>query len=404
MALTFRRALAEIEQALVRALRLGLCERLTFADTIEARAFNGLGPSGTHRIPTDRLAYVTGAGYAYEWSPTSTATDGGGSGSAVIKPSDIAPSAPGRWLRTSSTVSSGYIKAVNYWQGETARQEFQSRIYAAQPSVAVVWEGSDHRSRSTIPGAIYDYPVTFSVWCVDNNLRPNYQAMFGPTHTGDSAHPGVISILGDVKSVLADENKKTYIAGSTTSGILGLGGGVKVVQLGAEAMEDADLAERVMVLSLSVTVVASVENPDEASEHFTATSVYMQPNLTELHDQTELDADNCVIEGLAFTPGASLTAAPSNGAAMIAGVEVWSPSGPPAHTFTAERDTYYDFKTDGTFVYKPTMRDGAAPSVTANAIRVGVVTTDSLGIVSARYIAAVSGPFGDPYKAAPSTT
>ncbi len=395
--LLLRTALSQIEQALHRVIRWHLLKTTaTVATPAALRARVTRGASGTSVLTFEAL-FVTSLGLRVEWSATSTATD---NGTSVFKPDDVNTAQAGRWLITESTAASGYLLAVNFWDGETSTEQFQSRIFAARPSVAIVWEGATNEPRSTIPGAIYDYQARFSIWCIDENLRPRYEAFFGSEVSSDSAHPGVIAILGDVKKHLADQNKRTVDPDDSTSGPFSFGGGVKLIAIGDETMEDADLDGRVMVMSLAVEVFGSVENGDDAdTEHVTVTSVYVQPNLTSLNQQTEWDADNYVVSGYRFEPQTGLTATPSAGVAVVGGADVAST--PAAHTFTEYTDTYCDLGTEGTITYVEVANNDAAPDTTADALRIGVVTTDSLGITEYVPIAAVSAAFGDPVRVIP---
>jgi len=390
VALTFRTALSEIERALVRALRLALLKREVVADISALRAFEAGSSSGTSSIVDGQPIFVTATGLNWQWSRSSTEDD---DGFGVIRPNAVAVDAPGRWLATSCTRSSGYCTAVHYWQGETKKGQFQARMLAQRPSVAVIWEGSGNDPRSTIPGAIYDYPCDFSVWCVDENLRPDYEAMLGSSWADDAEHPGAIAVLGDVKKTLADENKQHR-------NVLGLGGGVKLLQLGEEAVEDADLDNRVVVLSLAVSVLGSVENPDDpVSDHQPIETVYGQPALGNLGEQDELDADNHVVSGLLVLPQLGLTATPDAGSVVIDGETVAVTPG--ARTFSAWSDTYIDVAADGSVTFVETPAGGAAPSVTTGCLRTTRVTTDGAGIVGCDPIAARSAPFGDPNKLLP---
>ena len=388
-ALTFRTALAQIEMALVRTLRLALLARETVADVAALEAVLVLGESGQPTVTDGQPIFVTAKGKNYQWSRSSEAVH---DGDTVVRPAEVVVTQPGRWLLTASGVVTGYLKAVNYWQGETKKKEFQSRILAERPSLAVVWEGSDNSPRSTIPGAIYDYPCRFSVWCIDENLRPDYEVMLGSGYSSDASHPGVIAILGDVKAALADENK-------SRTDKLGLGGGVKLVALGAEDMEDADLAEKVMVLSLNVEVIGSIENRDADSEHQAVNSVYVQPQLGAANERGARDADNYVVSGLRVFPQVGLTATPTAGAVVVAGVEV--PVTPAAHTFTAFSDTYLDVNAAGAITYVAVGNDDTEPAVTSGAIRVARIVTDGLGIVMYVPITSTARDFGEPFKALP---
>lgn len=390
MALAFRTALSQIMAALARTLRLKLQTRLTVANITALRAVTTVGASNTKTFRPGDPVYVTSVGEVYEWSPTTTTAD---NGSSVIRPTDVSASLPGRWLETTSTVSLGYLKAVNFWQGETKKTEFQARIYAARPSVAIVFESAENDPRSTVPGAVYDYTCRFSMWCIDENMRPDYEAFFGSGYTGETtAHPGAIAVMGDVKKALADENKRLEDK-------LDLDGGIKVIKLGQEDVEDADLAERVMVLSLGVEVIASVDNPDSDDEHQEMTSLYVQPQLGQLHAEDELDRDNVVVTGYRFAPQMGLTATPEDGTAIVDGTEVSTTAA--AHTFGAGVDCYIDVDNTGALTFTEVSNDHDEPDQADGTLRVGRVVTDASGIVRFEYIAATLRDFGDAFRVIP---
>ncbi len=262
-----------------------------------------------------------------------------------------------------------------------------------------MWESSDNDPRSTIPGAIYDYPCRFSIWCIDTNLRDHYEAMLGSGYTYDAAHPGAMQILGDVKQLLANENKR-LVTGSSTTNALDMQGGVKQISIDTEDVEDADFAERWIVLSLGVEVIGSIENPDQASEHTAITSIYVQPNLTELHAAPKYDPNNYIVSGYLFTPQSGFSQAPSAGSAVIGGVSL--SSSPGSNTFAAISDTYCDLLPAGTITYIAAVNGGAVPAITATALRFGVVVTDSLGIVQFNPIAATSAAWGQSNEVYPA--
>ena len=397
--LAFATALSQIEQALHRVIRWKLLAlTTTVADVPTLRAYATQTASG-NALPEYAAIFVSSlgtAGLRVEWISSSTAAD---DGATVFRPTDtVATNAAGRWLVTTSTTATGYLSAVNYWQGESKKEEFKSRILAVTPSVAIVWESSDNDPRSTVSGAIYDYPCRFSIWCVDQNLRDHYEAMLGSAYSYDAAHPGAMRIMGDVKQLLANENKR-LVVGSSTGNALDMAGGIKTISVGGEDVEDADLAERWIVLSLGVEVIGSVENPDVASEHVAVTSVYVQPNLTELHGASKFDLANYVTSGYLFAPQAGFTATPTPGVATIASISV--ASSPVARTFAAASDTYCDLLPSGTIAYVAVGNGGGVPAVTATALRLGLVVTDSLGIIEYDPIAATSIAWGGNNKIIP---
>lgn len=369
--LSITTALTVIEQALQTALLVALGKCVTTATLTTLR-----GLASKDRAHGE-LAYCTAAVYRYRFDRYSTAAD---DGSTVIKPTDN-PTA-GRWLRTTSTSSTGYLKGVELYEGESAAGEILARLRAKVPSAVIVWEGSENRPISQIPGALYDYRPRFAIWMVSTNLRPEHQAVTGSQITAEStADPGVNRILGDVKAALA---------GSTLSDQAG----IKWVELLGERRAYTSLADRLMVYQLDVEVRATVHRPDTDSYMLDDPRMFdVQRQLVDLHDQEEWDGDNYVVSGIAVPTGASLTQTISGGSAYVNATAATYASA--AKTFTASRDTYRDLSTAGALTFVEVLNGGAAPAVTTNCLRVGVTVTDASGVVSDRYICATKANFGD---------
>lgn len=384
MPLTLATALTNIEQALQRVIRLDLQQRRSAVATIAAlRAVPAQGASGPAIKDGDPLRYVTAVGACYDWSAFSSAVD---NGTSVIRPTDIDAGKPGRWLLTTSTVTSGYLKSVILWNGEFRRKEFESRIYADRPCVAIMWEGSRNAQRSTVAGAIFDYEARFTILCVSANLRDEQQTVYGSAISAEAAaDPGAVTILGAVKKTLADENKRADEK-------LDLGGSVKQINLGEEGIEDVDLDERRAIISLDVSVMCSIENADDAAtEHKDVDAIYAQAHRVVLNEQAEFDDDNYVASGYTFAAGA-LTQTPASGSAVVGGITV--SSAPAQRTFGARTDTYRDLKLDGTFAYHEVANGLDEPDVTTGALRVGVTVTDSTSVIYDRMIAATKAAIG----------
>lgn len=396
-------ALTQIEQALHRLLRRRLLVlTATVADVAALRAYPTQAASGSGLREFSQVG-VTAFNRRYEWQSGVAAAD---NGLAVIRPADVDPTATGRWLLTDARASvPGYVTAVNFWQGETKKSEFKTRILAETPSLAIMFESADSTARSTVPGAIYDYAVRFSVWCADTNLRDHYEALLGSAYSFDAGHPGAMTLLGDAKKALADENKRR-MPGAEVGNALDLEGGVKFIAMGSEDVEDADLAERWILMSLGIEVLASVENPDDDDEHQRITSVYVDPQLTHLNAADAFDPSNFVVSGLQVAPQTGLLATPSQGIAYVGGNKLHVT--PTAASFPPDGDTYLDVYQDvgqtGAVNLRSVARGLPAPAVTPEALRVARIVTDSLGIVDYEPIAPTSNDFGGPYQVLPSTT
>ena len=377
-------ATVQLEQALWNLLRRKLQVAVaTVADATAVRAYPTQS-NGANATTAGVLLNVTSIGVRVEWSKASTATD---NGTSVWRPNDVAASSAGRWLVTTAPIAAGVAKRVSYWQGGSPGKEFYSRLLAEWPGLAIVWDNAENQSRSGVPGAIYDYPARFSIWCVDENLCPDYEALLGSDWNYDAAHPGAMMLLGKVRKVLADENKRDKDK-------LDLGGSVKVIGLGSEDVEREDLAGRLIVLSLGIEVFSSYENPDAPSEHLAVNAIDVQPNLTHLNADGSFDPSNYVVSGLRFNDGATgLTQSMGSGTAYVGGALVTPVV--LSHSFDADADTYRDLDGDGAFTYSAVPIGADPPALATGSIRVAYTRTDAMGVVFDAPMAATSAPFGE---------
>jgi hypothetical protein len=383
-ALLITTALTQVEQALRDAILLGYGRRLTpaAADTTALKAM-----ASNARSYND-LRYVTSKGYVYEWSPYSTATD---DGDAVLKPTDN-PTA-GRWLKTASTATTGYLRAVELYEGESDAVAILSRLSGVKPAVVIVFDGADHVPKSQIAGALYDWRPGFNLWCVSSNLRPQHQTAVGSDLSAEAAaDPGTNRLVGDLKKLLAGNS-------------LGLTG-VRWVEIGREERAYTNLGDRLMVYTLRVKVLGTIENPDDPADLTSITSMEVQRGIVDLNEQASvtkstdpLDAAALplltgVADGAIHVPvGASLTQTITAGRASIAGTVVNYTGA--AHTFAASVDTYRDLSTAGALTFVAVAHGNDEPAVTANCLRIGCTVTDASGVTSDRYICATVNTFGD---------
>ena len=196
------------------------------------------------------LVYVTSKLVCYEWDTFSTAAD---DGDATVKPTDAGSN--GRWLKTTSTVQTGYLRDVRLYEGEQTEKEFLERLLARLPSMAVRWVGANNVPKSQIPGALYRYETDLEVWAASTNLRggPLAEGVVGSSIAAElAADPGVNTVLGHVKKALA----------GATGEALGQPG-IAYCEIGREQPVYRSLAERRFVYSLAVQVRATVHAPDE---------------------------------------------------------------------------------------------------------------------------------------------
>lgn len=87
-----------------------------------------------------------------------------------------------------------------------------------------------------------------------------------------------------------------------------------------------------------------------------------------------------VFNGLLAPTSADLTSTTTSGVAYVEGVRVVKDA--TANIYTANKDTWVDLSTNGTFTYNEVARGAAEPSTTANSIRLFEVVTDSDNVIA----------------------
>lgn len=99
------------------------------------------------------------------------------------------------------------------------------------------------------------------------------------------------------------------------------------------------------------------------------------------------DPDNYLVAGLDVSVGTGFIKAPSDGTVVMGGVTM-TITGIAVHAFTAQRTTYRDLKSDGTFAYLEAYFDeeAFAPAVTDGALRIGLTKTDTTGVTEDRIL------------------
>jgi len=246
--LGFKTALSQIEVALQRTILLAYGARTTHADAAALRA-----ALTSTKIHHNQIAYVTSLGLAFYFDRFSTSTD---DGTTVIRPSDN-PSA-GRWLVSTSAVTSGYLKAVKLYEGEVSEDQMLAWLFGQVPSAIIVWEGDRYEVKSVVAGALYRYVPEFSIWACSRNLRGEKQGALGAYASGplvaseQTTDPGVNRIIGDLRYALA---------GSA----LGQDGVDWVEIVSADRVLSSATTERGHVYRLRVRVYATLHNAEESA-------------------------------------------------------------------------------------------------------------------------------------------
>lgn len=224
-------------------LLLAYGRRLRALDTTDALAGFRSAPLGD-----DDLCFVAAAQRTYRFRRAETTTP---DGDAVVAPSDLPTSAPGRWIRTDSQVQLGYLERCELFNEDADEETINERLFGRKPSVLISFDGAKHRPVSNRAGALYWYIASYRLLVISTNMRGGEAAWYGSARAFEAARdPGTAAMLGDVKQALAGSD-------------LGIGGAVERVELGDERPVIVALAKRTVVEELDLTVWASVRREDD---------------------------------------------------------------------------------------------------------------------------------------------
>jgi phage gp37-like protein len=368
--------IADVEQALVRLVRLGLGERLATVAHVAALAQVDVGA-----LAGLELAYVTGSG-AWEWLPDSTSSPDGVDVVAATS------SATGRWHRVVTPWTygaggtnlgqkpTGYLKAAEAYSSDDT-EALLDRLFGAAPAVVVTFEGDEPQSLDMIPGVFYRDVLTFMILVSAVNLRTPPAAT-----QGYSAEAGAYQIIGDLRRLFCGVAPEPGIPG------------VERLEIGRVDRMVEDINQRVFVFSMELRVRASfyIDEEDGAA----AWSIQAQPALTApAPDATTFDPQNYVISGCGLVEGHGPGLARTIAAAIckVAGSVVTADA--LAVTFGASKDTYRDLDAEGWHL-SAVDADAPAPALAAGRLRVGVTRTDGDGVVLDRELCSYSVAFGSP--------
>lgn len=206
--LPVRGARGIVERALQDTISLALRRRgPVSANLVALAAAPTIGAGPTTALVDGDLRFVTTAGVCYVWRES--ATSGG------VQPNDrVASGKPGMWFATSSpiidptgaalsTLTTGYLKAVAIYQGETSDQDWDTRIFAHRPAVLIQYVGESGEQKSNLRGAIKIRYYHFAIWAISFNARGGYEAALGSPVTSEAAiDPGVSNICDDLEDLL----------------------------------------------------------------------------------------------------------------------------------------------------------------------------------------------------------
>lgn len=362
----------QVEEALQTTILLALGKRLTVATNTALKAL------ASNARAEDELAYNTAAGYVYRFNRYATTAD---NATTVLTPTD-APTV-GRWLRTASTSSSGYVNEVALYEGVPEESRILETLTGRVPSVLIVWVGDDYEPRSQIPGALYRARMSYQIWCCSRNLRPERQGRTGSQISAESTlDPGVNKILGDLRSALAGDDLDQD--------------GVDWVEIqSAERILASKIRERCYIYRLDIEVRATIHNPE--SDLVTLDdprSIDVQYQLGDLHGEDEHDPDNYRVSGITVPVASGLTQSIASGTAYIDGTLVTYAG--QSKAFTASKATYRDLSSAGTLTFVEAALDSEEPDVTSGALRIGVTLTSASAVTDDRILAPSLENLGSP--------
>jgi phage gp37-like protein len=362
--LTLRTARTDIENAILSQLWLAYGRRAqAVADVAALRALRS-----EEALP-DTLRFVTAKGFVYRWRPFSTAAD---DGDAFIKPTDVVSGQAGRWEKTTSTSQSGYlIRCELFNESEKNPEKLLEHLLGSTPAMVLSFQQGRHDPKSsTAPGALYKYTAEFTIMVISINERADGDgARQGNPIAGKSTlDPGSAAMVGDAKALLAGNS-------------LGITD-VMFVELGDERPVDIDWHERRVVEELDIFVGATLtnHNPDPDAVPIGRYGFNMQLQLAGTGSDAAWDKDNHVTAGMRVPTGGALATTIPSGTVVFAGSPLLVPGTP--KTFGANRATYRDLKSDGTYLFVEADIDQPAPAVSYGALRVGVTITDGASIVA----------------------
>lgn len=276
--IVLRTARTQIEDGLISYILLALGFRYPpMADVTALRARSSSG------LLDDALLFVTAKGFTYRWRPFETTAD---DGDQFIQPADV--TAAGRWIKTTSTVQTGYLRRVRLFDDSARDSETMlERLLGVTPSVMVSFQSAKHDPRSLQPGALYWYTADFTLLAVSENLRGGAQetGRRGSLVSSEAAvDPGTAAIMGDLKATLA----------GTNLGIVD----VARCELGDERAVYIELATRRATEELDVTVTATLTNPDAPSLLTQLGSPWtfsVQEELATTPDGANYDPSNAIV-------------------------------------------------------------------------------------------------------------
>lgn len=380
--LTMRNYRTTIENALRSALLLAYRARIGSAATVAA-----LRTRPTMALDDEALVFVAAANRTYRFTPSSTGAD---DNDLLIKPTDRA-SAPGRWIKTSSTLQSGYLRRCCLFDGRDDEASIEERLLGQSPAILISYDKTEWQLKSVRPGAIQMATLDFEIIVSSRNFRGETEARQGSQYgTEGNIDPGTAAILGDVRSLLTSVNLDAPL------GLPGIGN----IILRSEETVYQSLAGRQFVESLSFAITATVtSDPETDLVTLDGYGIKTQGQLAAA-PSGEFDLDN--YSGGAWTvPTGSLVSSIASGSAIINGATV--SIGATAHTFTASKATWRDIVA-GAWVFTVVDLFAPAPAIPTGGFRVGVTYADASSVTLDALVCSTLYNFGPADKVSPPVT
>lgn len=380
--LTMRNFRTTIENAIRDALLLAYRARLGSAATVAA-----LRTRPSLALDDESLVFVSAANRVYRFTPSSTAAD---DGDLVLKPSDRG-ARPGRWVKTSSTVQTGYLKRCCLFDGRDDEASIEERLLSANPAMLLSYERTDWKLKSVKPGALQQATLEFEIIVSSNSFRGETETRQGsPFGSEASTDPGTSAMLGDARSLLTSVNLDAPF------GLHGVG----TVILHSEEMVYQSLAGRMFVEAIKFGVTATVASDTETDlVTLDRYGIKAQGQLADAPSGA-FDLDNYSGAGWTVPTGSRVTTIAS-GSAIIAGVTV--SIGATAHTFSASKATWRDVVA-GAWVFTEAGLFDPPPAIPTGGFRVGVTYTDATSVTLDALLCSTLYNFGPADKIEPPLT
>lgn len=378
--LTMRNYRTTIENALRSTLLLAYRARLGAAATVTA-----LRTRPSLANDDESLVFVAAANRTYRFSPSSTAAD---DNDVVIKPADRGTK-PGRWLKTTSTVTAGYLRRCTLFEGRDDEQAIEERLLSAHPALLISYEKTNWQNKSLRPGAILLGTLEFTILVASKNMRGETESRQGsPFGTESDVDPGTAAMLGDVRSVLTSYDMDAPF------GLAGIG---SILLVEEEPIVES-LDGRLFVEELKFTVSATV-TPDADTSVVALDDPYAFKTQGQLAaaPSGEFEVENYANAGWTV-PISALATSIAAGAATIDGATV--SIGATNKTFTANKATWRDIVA-GAWVFTETDLYAPAPPVPTDGFRAGVTFTDATSVTFDAVLCSTLYDFGPADKVTP---